>query len=65
MIYTYRHSEYNYLEAIQQIINRGVRKSNRTRTDTLSIFGMQMRYNLRDGKIDHVVKVLDKTHGFG
>ncbi|WAR02731.1 TYSY-like protein [Mya arenaria] len=43
-----RHSEYNYLDAIQQIIDHGVRKSNRTGTDTLSIFGMQMRYNLRD-----------------
>lgn len=43
-----RHSEYNYLEAIQEIIEHGVRKNNRTGVDTLSIFGMQMRYNLRD-----------------
>ena len=47
----FRHSEYNYLNAIQEIIDHGVRKSNRTGTDTISIFGMQMRYNLRDGKI--------------
>ena len=54
-ISTSRHSEYNYLEAIQEIIDHGVRKSNRTGTDTLSIFGMQMRYNLRDGKDLHNV----------
>lgn len=46
----FRHSEYNYLDAIQEIINHGVRKHNRTGVDTLSIFGMQMKYNLRDGK---------------
>ena len=51
-LYYCRHSEYNYLEAIQQILDRGVQKCNRTGTDTLSIFGMQMRYNLRDGKIN-------------
>ncbi|XP_041367637.1 thymidylate synthase-like [Gigantopelta aegis] len=42
-----RSDEFQYLEAIQQIIDHGVRKGNRTGTDTLSIFGMQMRYNLR------------------
>lgn len=44
----YRHDEYNYLDAIQQIIDHGVHKKNRTGTDTVSIFGMQMRYSLRD-----------------
>ncbi|KAL3842324.1 hypothetical protein ACJMK2_020353 [Sinanodonta woodiana] len=43
-----RHCEYNYLEAVQEIINHGTRKSNRTGVDTLSIFGMQMRFSLRD-----------------
>ncbi|KAK6184403.1 hypothetical protein SNE40_001937 [Patella caerulea] len=42
-----RHDELQYLEAIQQIIRRGVKRGNRTGVDTLSIFGMQMRYNLR------------------
>lgn len=38
-----RHDEELYLEAVQQVIDRGYRKSNRTGIDTLSIFGMQMR----------------------
>ncbi|XP_041366069.1 thymidylate synthase-like [Gigantopelta aegis] len=44
---TSRSDEFQYLEAIQQIIDHGVRKGNRTGTDTFSIFGMQMRYNLK------------------
>ncbi|XP_069132759.1 thymidylate synthase-like isoform X3 [Argopecten irradians] len=43
-----RHDEYKYLDAIQQILDHGIRKTNRTGVDTLSIFGMQMRYNLRE-----------------
>ncbi|OWF44957.1 Thymidylate synthase [Mizuhopecten yessoensis] len=43
-----RHDEEHYLDAIQQIFDHGTRKSNRTGIDTLSIFGMQMRYNLRE-----------------
>ncbi|XP_064601869.1 thymidylate synthase-like [Liolophura sinensis] len=43
-----RHDEYNYLTAIQQILDHGHRKSNRTGTDTLSLFGVHMRYNLRN-----------------
>ncbi|CAG2224586.1 TYMS [Mytilus edulis] len=35
-------------DAIQEVMDHGVRKSNRTGIDTLSIFGMQMRYSLRD-----------------
>ncbi|XP_063417085.1 thymidylate synthase-like [Mytilus trossulus] len=45
---TRRHDEYHYLDAIQEVMDHGVRKSNRTGIDTLSIFGMQMRYSLRD-----------------
>ncbi|XP_060085352.1 thymidylate synthase-like [Ylistrum balloti] len=43
-----RHDEKHYLDAIQQILDYGTRKTNRTGIDTLSIFGMQMRYNLRE-----------------
>ncbi|XP_071100195.1 thymidylate synthase-like isoform X2 [Haliotis cracherodii] len=43
-----KHDERQYLDAIEEIISRGVRRENRTGTDTLSIFGMQMRYSLRD-----------------
>ncbi|XP_013397041.1 thymidylate synthase [Lingula anatina] len=44
-----RHEEYNYLDAIQHIIDHGSKKEDRTGTGTLSVFGMQMRYSLRDG----------------
>ncbi|GFO01289.1 thymidylate synthase [Plakobranchus ocellatus] len=43
-----RHDEYQYLDAIQEIIDRGSLRSNRTGIDTKAIFGMQHRYNLRD-----------------
>lgn len=40
--------EQQYLNAIEHIINHGSRRSNRTGIDTLSVFGMQMRYNIRE-----------------
>lgn len=41
--------EKQYLDAIRKIIALGCPKEDRTGTGTFSIFGMQMRYNLRDG----------------
>ncbi|XP_005109348.1 thymidylate synthase [Aplysia californica] len=43
-----RHEEYQYLDAIQKIISTGCLRSNRTGIDTKAIFGMQMRYSLRN-----------------
>lgn len=43
-----RHAEKQYLEAVQQIIAEGALRKNRTGIDTKTIFGMQMRYSLRE-----------------
>lgn len=41
------HGELQYLGQIEQILRWGFRKEDRTGTGTLSVFGMQARYNLR------------------
>ena len=39
----------NYLALLQEILEKGEKKQDRTQTGTLSIFGRQIRYNLKDG----------------
>ena len=38
-----------YLDQIRQILEHGERKEDRTGTGTLSLFGLQARYDLREG----------------
>jgi len=44
-----KHEEYQYLEMIEDIIKHGNRKDDRTGVGTISKFGAQMRFSLRDG----------------
>nr|XP_034981453.1 thymidylate synthase [Zootoca vivipara] len=42
------HGELQYLRQVEQILRFGHRKEDRTGTGTLSVFGLQARYSLRD-----------------
>lgn len=52
------HEEYQYLNLIDKIIKHGFKKNDRTGVGTYSLFGAQMRYSLRNGKLPKLYAVL-------
>jgi thymidylate synthase len=42
--------EQQYLDHIKKILENGHKKMDRTKVGTLSLFGVQMRYDLKNGK---------------
>jgi len=44
-----RHPEYQYLDLIEHVLEKGDRRIDRTRVGTLSVFGAMMRFDLSDG----------------
>jgi len=45
------HHDTTYLQGLQYILDNGVPKIDRTGVGTVSVIGMMLRYNLRDGSI--------------
>ncbi len=42
------HQEYKYLDLIKNVLQNGIKKNNRTNVETLSLFGTQLRFNIKD-----------------
>ena len=44
-----KHPEYQYLDLLQEALDRGDKRLDRTGVGTLALFGREMRFDLRDG----------------
>jgi hypothetical protein len=55
------HEECQYLNLIDKIIKHGFQKDDRTGVGTFSLFGEQMRFSLRNGKLPQLYAVLHCT----
>ncbi|MGO8661531.1 thymidylate synthase [Rhizobium ruizarguesonis] len=44
-----RHPEYQYLDIVEHVLNKGDRRIDRTGVGTLAMFGAMMRFNMSDG----------------
>jgi thymidylate synthase len=44
-----RHPEYQYLDLVQHLLEKGNRRVDRTKVGTMSMFGAMMRFDLSDG----------------
>lgn len=49
--YVKRHEEYQYLDLVREVIHKGKTKMDRTNVGTVSIFGAQSRYSLRNNTL--------------
>lgn len=45
------HEEQQYLDLIKNVLENGSRRIGRNNVETISIFGHQSRYSLKDGKL--------------